>query len=92
MDTLNQILAREDLITGEHDSDPRLTPEMFPLKFPPQPRTLPAPITSHPIILVEGYSLSCETSHFHMWELSRQFIVHIHVLRNLAFRALGNSF
>ena len=45
MDTLNQISAREDLITGEHESDPGLTPEMFPLKFPPQPRTLPSPPT-----------------------------------------------
>lgn len=43
MDTLNQIVAvaREDLITGEHDSDPGLTSE-FPLKFPTQPRSRPS--------------------------------------------------
>ena len=45
MDTLNQIVAREDLITSEHDSDPGLTSE-FPLKFPTQPRSiLPPPPT-----------------------------------------------
>ena len=98
MDTLNQIVAvaREDLITGEHDSDPGLTSE-FPLKFPTQPRSPPShhlpPHHSYGGILALMQNISFSyVGTFKQNMCLRHFIVHIHVIRNLAFRDSGNSF